>query len=210
MYGRWRERGTTAAGWNHHPAYHWRKGALAEAAQLANAVDWVARAHAPGASPHTRLLPQDWVVVMRRSGVCRVRRWMSVSEHEGNGDEGRSGRVRAPVCVELVRCGRGCRRERACVSAARMDRASGAWDKGCVHASSASPGGNLMCRSCGASARRAHRQQATGVEILCADRTWAGPGAGRGWCEVVQGATEHDGALLVRVEVAQLRTSTRR
>eukprot|EP00966_Prymnesium_polylepis_P184411 4274513-Prymnesium_polylepis.1 len=71
---------------------------------------------------------------------------MSVSEHEGNGDEGRSGRVRAPVCVELVRCGRGCRRERACASAARMDRASGARDKGCVHASTASPGGDLMCR----------------------------------------------------------------
>eukprot|EP00966_Prymnesium_polylepis_P068017 1580895-Prymnesium_polylepis.1 len=31
------------------PAYYWRNGALAEAAQLANAVDWVARAHAPGA-----------------------------------------------------------------------------------------------------------------------------------------------------------------
>eukprot|EP00966_Prymnesium_polylepis_P305905 7069262-Prymnesium_polylepis.1 len=42
------ERGTTAAGWNHHPAYHWRNGALAEAAQVAIAVDWVARAHAPG------------------------------------------------------------------------------------------------------------------------------------------------------------------
>eukprot|EP00966_Prymnesium_polylepis_P299695 6925463-Prymnesium_polylepis.1 len=33
---------------------------------------------------------------MRRSSVCRVRRWMSVSEHGDKVDEGRTGRVRAP------------------------------------------------------------------------------------------------------------------
>eukprot|EP00966_Prymnesium_polylepis_P276046 6377698-Prymnesium_polylepis.1 len=49
-------------------------------AKLANAVGWAAHAHmcTRGVPAHTRLLPQDWVVVMRRLGVCRVRRWVCV------------------------------------------------------------------------------------------------------------------------------------
>jgi hypothetical protein len=52
--------------------------------------------HAPRASPHTRLLPEDRVVVMRRSSVYREQRRTSVSEHGYKVGEGRAGRVRAP------------------------------------------------------------------------------------------------------------------
>ena len=55
-----------------------------------------ARAHAPGASPHMRLLPQGWVVVMRRSSVYRVQSDMSVSEPGDKVVEGRTSRARAP------------------------------------------------------------------------------------------------------------------
>jgi len=56
----------------------------------------------PGASPRTRLLPLSWVVVMRQSGVCRVRRWMSVSEHDAKVVEGRTSRARAPFRMSRI------------------------------------------------------------------------------------------------------------
>eukprot|EP00966_Prymnesium_polylepis_P220881 5108871-Prymnesium_polylepis.1 len=73
---------------------------------------------------------------------------MSVSEHEGNGDEGRSGRVRAPVCVWswCGAAGVGGGNGHVCLPLEWTERQGHGTNKGCVHASSASPGGNLMCR----------------------------------------------------------------
>jgi len=65
---------------------------------IGDAVGWVARTRAPGASPlkgGSSHMTGRWS--RRRSGVNRVRRGMSISEHEGKVVEGRTSRARAPL-----------------------------------------------------------------------------------------------------------------